>query len=119
MIAAYPAQVRMTPSGGLRKFGIALALTVGAIAAAQAQPYPSRQITLPVPFPPGGLTDVAARIMAEYMRPLLGQAVVVENIGGARGRIGVGRVARAAPEGYTIDIGQRDTHVGSIIDELD
>src|SRR5450631_207267 len=93
---------------------LVLAITAG-IGGAQAQSYPSRQITLVVPFPPGGSTDVAARIMAEYMRPLLGQSVIIENVGGAGGSIGVGRVARAAPDGYTIDIGQWDTHVGSII----
>ncbi len=64
-------------------------------ASAQAQNYPSRQITLVVPFPPGGSTDVAARIMAEKMRPILGQPVIIENQGGAGGSIAVGRVARA------------------------
>jgi tripartite-type tricarboxylate transporter receptor subunit TctC len=57
--------------------------------------------------------------MAEKMRPLLGQPVIIENVGGAGGSIAVGRVARAAPDGYTIDIGQWDTHVGSIIYKLD
>ena len=105
--------------GDMSKFFAAIALTLWAgIAGAQAQSYPSRQITLVVPFPPGGSTDVAARIMAEYMRPLLGQSVIIENVGGAGGSIGVGRVARAAPDGYTIDIGQWDTHVGSIIYNL-
>jgi tripartite-type tricarboxylate transporter receptor subunit TctC len=85
---------------------------------ANAQTYPSRSITLVVPFPPGGSTDVVARIMAERMRPLLGQSLVIENVGGAGGSIGVGRVARAAPDGYTIDIGQWDTHVGSVIYSL-
>jgi tripartite-type tricarboxylate transporter receptor subunit TctC len=85
---------------------------------ASAQAYPSRSITLVVPFPPGGSTDVVARIMAERMRPLLGQSLVIENVGGAGGSIGVGRVARAAPDGYTIDIGQWDTHVGSVIYSL-
>ena len=85
---------------------------------ASAQTYPARQITLVVPFPPGGSTDVAARIMAEKMRPLLGQPIVIENVGGAGGSIAVGRVARAVPDGYTIDIGQWDTHVGSIIYNL-
>jgi tripartite-type tricarboxylate transporter receptor subunit TctC len=100
----------------MRRFIVAVALTfVAGIAAVQAQPYPSRQITLVVPFPPGGSTDVAARIMAERMRPSLGQPVIIENVGGAGGSIAVGRVARAAPDGYTIDIGQWDTHVGSII----
>src|SRR4051795_10977691 len=82
---------------------------------AAAQTYPSRQITLVVPFPPGGSTDVAARIIAEKMKPLLGQPLIIENVGGAGGSIAVGRLARAAPDGYTIDIGQWDTHVGSII----
>jgi tripartite-type tricarboxylate transporter receptor subunit TctC len=95
-----------------------LAIFVGT-AGAQAQPYPSRPITLVVPFPPGGSTDAAARIMAERMRAPLGQPVVIENVGGAGGSIGVGRVARAAPDGYTFDIGQWDTHVGSIIYKLD
>ena len=100
----------------MRKLIVAIALTAFAgIAGAQAQTYPSRQITIVVPFPPGGSTDVAGRIMAEKMRPLLGQPVIIENVGGAGGSIAVGRVARAAPDGYTIDIGQWDTHVGSII----
>jgi tripartite-type tricarboxylate transporter receptor subunit TctC len=100
----------------MRRLIIAIALTAFAgIAGAQAQTYPSRQITIVVPFPPGGSTDVAGRIMAEKMRPLLGQPVIIENVGGAGGSIAVGRVARAAPDGYTIDIGQWDTHVGSII----
>jgi tripartite-type tricarboxylate transporter receptor subunit TctC len=85
---------------------------------ASAQDYPSRPITLVVPFPPGGSTDVVGRILAERLRPLLGQPVVIENVGGAGGSIGVGRVARATPDGYTIDIGQWDTHVGSVIYNL-
>jgi len=104
----------------MNRFLAALALAIIAGSpAAQAQTYPSRQITLVVPFPPGGSTDAAARIMAERMRVSLGQPVIVENIGGAGGSIGVGRVARAAPDGYTFDIGQWDTHVGSIIYKLD
>src|SRR5262245_40292285 len=100
----------------MRRFLAACVLLLcGGIAHAQAQTYPSRTITLVVPFPPGGSTDVVARIMAERMRPLLGQPVVIENVGGAGGSIAVGRLARAAPDGYTIDIGQWDTHVGSII----
>jgi len=96
----------------------AFALALAAISGAQAQPFPSRPITLIVPFPPGGSTDTAARIMAERMRPILGQPIVIENVGGAGGSIGVGRVARAPADGYTIDIGQWDTHVGSIIYKL-
>jgi tripartite-type tricarboxylate transporter receptor subunit TctC len=98
---------------------IALAFVALCVAApAQAQPYPSRPITLIVPFPPGGSTDAIARIMAERMKTTLGQSVIIENVGGAGGSIAVGRVARAAPDGYTIDIGQWDTHVGSIIYNL-
>ena len=100
----------------MRKLIIAIALTAFAgVTGVQAQTYPSRQVTIVVPFPPGGSTDVVGRIMAEKMRPLLGQPVIIENVGGAGGSIAVGRVARAAPDGYTIDIGQWDTHVGSII----
>lgn len=97
---------------------LGLAIVAG-VAGAQAQSYPTRPITLVVPFPPGGSTDAAARIMAERMRAPLGQPIVIENVGGAGGSIAVGRVARAAPDGYTFDIGQWDTHVGSIIYKLD
>ena len=82
---------------------------------ASAQSWPSRPVTLIVPFPPGGSTDTAARIIGDAMRPALGQTVVIENVGGAGGTIAVGRVARAAPDGYTLDIGQWDTHVGAIL----
>ena len=100
----------------MRKQVVAIALAAwAAMAGAQAQTYPSRQITLIVPFPPGGSTDVVARVMAEQMRRVLGQPVIIENVGGAGGSIAVGRLARSAPDGYTIDIGQWDTHVGSII----
>jgi tripartite-type tricarboxylate transporter receptor subunit TctC len=78
---------------------------------ARAQAYPTRPITIIVPFVPGGATDVIGRILAERMRASLGQHIVIENVGGAGGSIGVGRVARAAPDGYTLDIGQFDTHV--------
>ena len=101
------------------KLIVAIALTAFAgIAGVRAQTYPSRPVTIIVPFPPGGSTDVVARIMGERMRPLLGQPVVIENVGGAGGSIAVGRVARASPDGYTIDIGQWDTHVGSVIYRL-
>lgn len=99
----------------MRQLIAAVALAAAITFGAQAQTFPSRQITLIVPFPPGGSTDVAARIMAEKMRPILGQPVIIENVGGAGGSIAVGRLARSAPDGYTIDIGQWDTHVGSII----
>ncbi|MFY9695071.1 MAG: tripartite tricarboxylate transporter substrate-binding protein [Xanthobacteraceae bacterium] len=85
------------------------------LAPAYADTFPSRPITLIVPFPPGGSTDLAARLMADKMGAALGQPVIVENMGGAGGSIAVGRLARVTPDGYTIDIGQWDTHVGSII----
>ena len=81
------------------------------ISVAAAQSYPSRPIAMVVPFAAGGPTDTIARIMAERMGKALGQPVVVENVTGAAGSIGVGRVARAAPDGYTLGIGHWSTHV--------
>src|SRR5262245_30692019 len=78
---------------------------------AHAQAYPSRPLTIVVPFAAGGPTDTIARIMGERMRQTLGQTVIIENVTGAAGSIGVGRVARAAPDGYTIGIGHWSTHV--------
>jgi tripartite-type tricarboxylate transporter receptor subunit TctC len=78
---------------------------------ATAQTYPIRPITLIVPFPPGGTTDVIARLIAERMRAKLGQPVIIENVGGADGSIGVGRAARARADGYTLCVGLIDTHV--------
>ena len=83
----------------------------GAIAAAPAQVYPSRPITMVVPFAAGGPVDTVARILSEPMRATLGQSIIVENVTGAAGSIGVGRVARAAPDGYTLSIGHWSTHV--------
>jgi len=80
---------------------------------ARAQAYPSRPITMVVPFPAGGATDAIARPLAERMRGSLGQPIIIENIGGANGTIGVGRVARAAPDGYTVGVGAWSTHVAN------
>lgn len=80
-------------------------------ALAQAPAYPSRPVTLVVPFAAGGPVDVVARILAEPMRRSLGQPVIVENTTGAGGSIGVGRVAHASPDGYTLSIGHWSTHV--------
>ena len=102
----------------LAPIALFIALFLAASAPVQAQNFPTRPITLIVPFPPGGSTDVAGRIIADKMGAFLGQPVIVENVGGAGGSIGVGRLARATPDGYTIDIGQWDTHVGSIIYNL-
>jgi tripartite-type tricarboxylate transporter receptor subunit TctC len=73
--------------------------------------YPSRPITMVVPFAAGGPTDVIGRVLAERMRNSLGQTIIVENTTGAGGTIGAGRLARAAPDGYTIGIGQNSSHV--------
>jgi len=99
----------------MRTFAAAVALAAVTVLGAQAQTFPTRPVTLIVPFPPGGSTDTIARIMADKMKSTLGQTVVIENVGGAGGSIAVGRLARAPADGYTIDIGQWDTHVGSII----
>ncbi len=78
---------------------------------AAAQGYPSRPITINVPFAAGGPTDTIARIIAQRMSTPLGQSIVIENVTGADGVIGVGRVARAAPDGYLLSVGQWSTHV--------
>jgi tripartite-type tricarboxylate transporter receptor subunit TctC len=93
-----------------RALAIALAMILG-FANAIAQPYPSRPITMIVPYPPGGPTDTLARILAERLRTALGQPVVIENVGGGAGSIGVARAARAAPDGYTINFGNVASHV--------
>jgi tripartite-type tricarboxylate transporter receptor subunit TctC len=81
------------------------ASTVQLIVAAIGQTYPSRPVTMIVPFPAGGANDVVARIVAERMGARLGQRIVVENVGGADGSLGVGRTARAPPDGYTVCLG--------------
>jgi tripartite-type tricarboxylate transporter receptor subunit TctC len=78
---------------------------------ATAQGYPAHPITLIVPFAAGGPTDTLARILAQRMTVRLGQSIVIENVSGASGSIGVGRVARSAPDGYTLSIGNVTTHV--------
>ena len=90
---------------------LALAASLSGIGSATAQIYPARAITIVAPFPAGGPSDVLARILSEPLRAALGQPVVIENVAGAGGNIGVGRVARAAPDGYTLVIGQWSTHV--------
>jgi tripartite-type tricarboxylate transporter receptor subunit TctC len=98
-------------------FAIAFAVALD-IGGASAQPYPSRPITFVVPFAAGGPVDAMARVMGERMRTSLGQQVLVENVTGAGGSIGVGRVGRATPDGYTVSIGHWSTHVinGAIYD---
>ncbi len=87
-----------------------LASITGALPAA-AQGFPTRPISIFVPFAPGGPTDVIARSLAQHMTATLGQSVIVENQAGANGSTGVGRVARALPDGHTIGIGHWSTHV--------
>src|SRR5262249_46553922 len=85
-----------------------LALLAGEAA---AQVYPSRPLTMVVPYPAGGPTDSVARILAEGLRAPLGQPVVIENVSGAGGSLGVRRVARGPADGYTLSIGQLNSHV--------
>ena len=93
---------------------IAIALAAGcAIGGVRAEDYPSRFVTLVVPLAAGGSTDTIARIIAEGMRPYLGQSVIVENSPGAGGTTGVVRVAHSTPDGYTLQIGQWGTNVAS------
>jgi len=91
----------------LRLFAVAVFLC----SAASAQNFPARPVAIVVPFSAGGPTDTIARIMAERMAKSLGQTVVVENVTGAGGNIGVGRVVRAAPDGYMVSIGHIGPHV--------
>jgi tripartite-type tricarboxylate transporter receptor subunit TctC len=88
---------------------ILFALWCSGVAAAES--YPTRPITMIVPFPAGGATDTVARLLAEQMRPILGQSIIVENVGGAAGSIGVGRAVRSAADGYTLSIGTSTTHM--------
>ena len=81
--------------------------------AAQAQSYPTHPITVVVPFPAGGPSDVVARIITEAMGRSLGQTMVIENVGGAGGTIGSGRVASALPDGYTLLAGSMGSHVSA------
>src|ERR1700730_6032567 len=78
---------------------------------AAAQNYPTRAMTIIVPFPAGGATDTLARFLAEKMRPSLGQPIVIENVAGAAGSIGVTRAVRSAPDVYTLSIATSTTHM--------
>jgi tripartite-type tricarboxylate transporter receptor subunit TctC len=88
-----------------KAIALAVVLLAAAALGAAAQTFPSRPVTIIVPYPAGGPTDTIARILAERMKASLGQTVIVENVAGAGGSIGVGRVARAAPDGTTLSIG--------------
>lgn len=89
---------------------LSCALLAFAAVAAQAQPYPNKPIRLVAPFPPGGEIDLVARGLGQKMTESMGQPVVVENVAGAAGAIGSERVAKSAPDGYTILLGATTTH---------
>jgi len=98
---------------GRRLLAMLIAVLMGPALAGHvlAQAYPARPITMIVPFPAGGATDTLARYLAENMRGLLGQPIVIENVGGAAGSLGVARAVRSAPDGYTLSIGTSTTHM--------
>jgi tripartite-type tricarboxylate transporter receptor subunit TctC len=97
----------------MRRLGLVAAVLMAGLSGAVAQSYPSRPITIVVPFSAGGPVDTLTRFLAERLRGTLGQPVIVENITGAGGSIGTGRVARAAPDGYTLVNGIWSTHVAN------
>jgi tripartite-type tricarboxylate transporter receptor subunit TctC len=96
---------RRSVVAGLAGLGVA-----APFARARAQAWPARNVTLLVPFPPGGSTDILARVVAEHLRQALGQAVIVENRTGASGNIGTAAAARAAPDGYTLLFNTMSVH---------
>ena len=99
----------------MKRLGLLVCALVaaGALSAASAQQWPTRPLTLVVPFAPGGGVDVSARIQAQKMGELLGQSIVVDNVGGAAGMTGSAHVAKSAPDGYTFLIGNTGTHAYS------
>ncbi len=95
----------------MKKLALALAATLGlAATGAQAQNYPTRPVTMIVPFAAGGPTDVVARIVADHMSRTIGQQIVIENVAGAGGTTGIARGAQSQPDGYTIMMGHMGTH---------
>src|SRR5437870_3937671 len=97
----------------MRKLVLAAFATLALVSSAAAQNFPSRPITIIVPFSAGGPSDAMARILAERMKATLGETVLVENVTGAGGSIGVGRAVRSPPDGYTISFGHLGTHVAN------
>src|SRR6202790_3996658 len=89
---------------------VAAAFALAGVAMASAQNYPSRPITMVIPFAAGGPTDVLGRLVGQRMGEALGQQVIIENVGGAGGMTGVLRVAQAAADGYTMSLGTVGTH---------
>ncbi len=104
----------MRPSMTLKRLLCIAALSIGAMPAnVQAQGYPARPVTVVVPFPAGGPSDVVARIVTEQMGKILGQSLIIENVGGAGGTIGSAQVAAARPDGYTLLAGSMGSHVAA------
>src|SRR3954453_8188671 len=97
----------------MRRIFLAALAVLALVNAAVAQNFPSRPITIIVPFSAGGPSDVMSRILAERMKTTLGETVLVENVTGAGGSIGVGRAVRSPPDGYTISFGHLGTHVAN------
>src|SRR3989440_8837579 len=97
----------------MRKFVLAVVATLAFATQARAESFPSHPITIVVPFSAGGPSDAMTRILAERMKTTLGEAVLVENVTGAGGSIGVGRAVRSPPDGYTISFGHLGTHVAN------
>src|SRR4051812_13727875 len=96
-----------------RDVAVVLAVMLAGVTGVRAETYPSKPITLIVPFPAGGPTDTVARLMGEHMSKTLGQSILVETVTGAGATIGIGRVVSAAPDGYTLIIGNWTSHVGA------
>src|SRR5262252_7660631 len=100
-----------------RKFlqlGLATVAAAAASRLAMAQTYPTRPVTIIVPFAAGGATDVVGRIIAEHLSRTLGQTFVIENVTGAGGTTGTTRTMRSSPDGYTIQVGQMGTHAAAV-----
>ena len=102
----------MKPSIGVCPIVLAVVVAAG-VAPVRAQDYPSRSITMIVPFPAGGASDVVARIVGNQMSKILGQSIIIENVGGAGGTIGSARAAAAAPDGYTLLAAAMGSHVAA------
>jgi tripartite-type tricarboxylate transporter receptor subunit TctC len=96
------------------RFAVALALVAAPIFAALAQTYPTRSMSMVIPFSAGGPTDVLGRIVGQRMSQSLGQQIIVENVTGAGGTLGAARVAKATPDGYTMVMGNLGTHAASV-----
>src|SRR5262245_50224496 len=95
------------------RYVAALILVAGAVAGAQAETFPSRPITIIAPTTAGGPPDTIARLLSDRMKAALGQPIIVENVTGAGSTLGLARVARSAPDGYTVSIGHLNSHVFS------